>query len=123
MSEWTALNMRSFPRAPEQIREPEDWAEYSDEHDARPDFDLAFQVDFAVGERFMGCSCFTPQELQDLFTEHCVGAAGDQVTDESAYPPLLLMSVMSRGSQTYSHNHSARLLVYSLFKFVISLNL
>jgi hypothetical protein len=51
----------------EQKRDPADWAEYTDEHDTVANLDLAFQVVFAVGKRFMGFTGFTPQEPQDLF--------------------------------------------------------
>ena len=60
-----------------QEREPEDWAEYPDEHDTVANPDLAFQVVFAVSDQSVSWSSFTSQELQDLFANHRIGTAGD----------------------------------------------
>jgi len=61
MPEWTALNLIVHPCAGQKC-EPEDRAEYSDSHDAGSNRDLAFQEEFAVGERFMGDARSSSQE-------------------------------------------------------------
>jgi hypothetical protein len=86
-----------------QEREPEDWAEYSDKHDTVTNPDLVFQVVFAVSDQSVSCSSFTSQELQDLFANHRIGTAGEQVPNESENPLLLFRRLTGVWAEDPNH--------------------